>query len=100
MESPAQPQELITPTPTARASTALPARLVIPKIGVDAPVAVKGLDPNGAMQNPNGPEDVAWCDFTSRPGQGGNAVFSGHLDYHDYGPAVIARLREMTAEEG
>ena len=100
VESPAQPQELITPTPTAPAPAALPARLVIPRIGVDAPVTVKGLDPNGVMQNPNGPEDVAWYDFTSRPGQGGNAVFSGHLDYHDCGPAIFARLREMKAEEG
>jgi LPXTG-site transpeptidase (sortase) family protein len=96
-EPPAQLEELVTPTATAPAPTALPVRLVIPKIGIDAPVTEKGLDPNGAMQNPNGPEDVAWYDFTARPGQGGNAVFSGHLDYHDYGPAVFARLREMTA---
>jgi LPXTG-site transpeptidase (sortase) family protein len=65
--------------------------------GIDAPVTVKGVDPNGSMQNPNGPEDVVWYDFTARPGQGGNAVFSGHLDYHDYGPAVFARLREVAA---
>ena len=95
VERPAQLRELVTPA--APAPTALPVRLVIPKIGIDAPVTVKGLDPNGVMQNPNGPEDVAWYDFTARPGQGGNAVFSGHLDYHDYGPAVFARLREMTA---
>jgi sortase (surface protein transpeptidase) len=90
-----QPEELVTPT--ALAPAALPVRLVIPKIGIDAPVTVKGLDPSGAMQNPNGPEDVAWYDFTARPGQGGNTVFSGHLNYHDYGPAVFARLWEMTA---
>jgi hypothetical protein len=64
---------------------------------MDAPVTVNALDPSGVMQNPNGPEDVAWYGFTARPGQGGNAVLSGHLDYHDYGPAVFARLREMTA---
>jgi LPXTG-site transpeptidase (sortase) family protein len=92
-----QPEDLFTPTATAAAPAALPVRLLIPRIGVDAPVTVKGLDPNGAMQDPNGPEDVAWYDFTARPGQGGNAVFSGHVDYHDYGPAVFARLREMTA---
>jgi LPXTG-site transpeptidase (sortase) family protein len=86
-----------TPTPAAPASTALPVRLLIPKIGVDAPVTVKGLDADGAMQNPSGPEDVAWYDFTARPGQPGNAVFSGHLDYHDYGAAVFAHLREMQA---
>jgi len=92
-----QAPQFVTPTPTAPASAALPVRLTIPKIGIDAPVSVKGLDANGTMQNPNGPGDVAWYDFSARPGQGGNAVFSGHLDYHDYGPAVFARLREMTA---
>ncbi len=97
MEPAAQPQGLAVSTPTAQAPTALPVRLLIPKIGIDAPVTVKGLDPNGAMQNPSGPDDVAWYDFTARPGQAGNAVFSGHLDYHDYGPAVFARLREMQA---
>jgi LPXTG-site transpeptidase (sortase) family protein len=95
VEPTAQAQGLAASTPTAPAPTALPVRLLIPKIGLDAPVTVKGLDPNGAMQNPSGPEDVAWYDFTARPGQAGNAVFSGHLDYHDYGPAVFARLREM-----
>jgi sortase (surface protein transpeptidase) len=93
----AQLEELVAPTATAPAVASLPVRLVIPKIGIDVPVTVKGLDPSGVMQNPNGPEDVAWYDFTARPGQDGNAVFSGHLDYHDYGPAVFARLREMTA---
>jgi sortase (surface protein transpeptidase) len=96
-ERPAQLEELVAPTATAPAVASLPVRLVIPKIGIDAPVTEKGLDPSGIMQNPNGPEDVAWYDFAARPGQDGNAVFSGHLDYHDYGPAVFARLREMTA---
>ena len=96
-EPTAQPEELVASTATAPAPAALPVRLVIPKIGIDAPVTVKGVDPNGAMQNPNGPEDAAWYDFTARPGQGGNAVFSGHLDYHDYGPAVFARLGDMAA---
>jgi LPXTG-site transpeptidase (sortase) family protein len=93
----AQSKASVTPTATPPALATLPVRLVIPKIGIDAPVTVKGVDPNGSMQNPNGPEDVVWYDFTARPGQGGNAVFSGHLDYHDYGPAVFARLREMAA---
>ena len=89
------------PTPVATAAApaapALPVRLVIPRIGIDAPVTVKSVEPDGLMQNPNGPEDVAWYDFTAPPGRGGNAVFSGHLDYRDYGPAVFARLREVKA---
>ncbi|MGA2286184.1 MAG: class F sortase [Dehalococcoidia bacterium] len=81
--------------PQAPVKQALPVRVVIPSIGVDAPVSVKTIEPNGTMQPPNGPEDVAWYDFSARPGSGGNAVFSAHVDYHDYGPAVFARLREL-----
>ncbi len=89
-----------TPTPASKPPQApveqpLPVRLVIPKIGVDAPVSVKTVGANGVMQPPNGPEDVAWYDFSARPGSGGNAVFSAHLDYHDYGPAVFWRLKEL-----
>ena len=95
-----QPQSPVpaTPAPTsavAPATSALPVRLLIPRIGVDAPVTVRGADAGGLMQNPDGATDVAWYDFTARPGQGGNSVFSGHLDYHDYGPAVFARLAEV-----
>jgi len=81
-----------TPSPVV---TAAPARLVIPKIGVDAPVTPKGLRPDGFMDTPNGPEDVAWYVFSARPGMGGNVVLSGHLDYHDYGAAVFWRLKEL-----
>jgi LPXTG-site transpeptidase (sortase) family protein len=81
--------------PQAPVEQALPARVVIPSIGVDAPVSVKTIGPDGTMQPPNGPEDVAWYDFSARPGAGGNAVFSAHVDYHDYGPAVFARLKDL-----
>ncbi len=81
--------------PQAPVEQALPVRVVIPSIGVDAPVSVKTIGPDGVMQPPNGPEDVAWYDFSARPGGGGNAVFSAHVDYHDYGPAVFARLKDL-----
>jgi LPXTG-site transpeptidase (sortase) family protein len=58
------------------------------------------------MIAPDGPIDVAWYDFTSKPGfppqqledgtfAGGNAVFSGHVDYHDYGPAVFWNVGQL-----
>jgi LPXTG-site transpeptidase (sortase) family protein len=84
-----------TSTPTPPHLTALPVRLTIPAIGVDAAVSVKGLRPDGFMDVPNGPEDVAWYTFTARPGMSGNAVISGHLDYHNYGKAVFWRLKEL-----
>ncbi len=80
---------------TATPSSAPLLRIVIPRIGVDAPITVKGIGADGVMEAPDGPEDVAWYGFTARPGSGGNAVFSAHLDYHNYGPAVFAGLNEL-----
>ena len=87
-------------TPGDIGSTATPnsaplLRIVIPRIGVDAPITVKGISADGVMEVPDGPEDVAWYGFTARPGSGGNAVFSAHLDYHNYGPAVFSGLNEL-----
>ena len=70
-------------------------RLVIPKIGVDAPVVTLGVDDQGVMQSPSGAFEVGWYDFTARPGVGGNAVFSGHVDFASVGAAVFWDLREL-----
>lgn len=76
-------------------------RLIIPAIGVDAPFSVKKVDGGGQMPNPNGPEDVAWYDFSSwpslggLPGKGGNVVVAGHVDYINYGPAVFWDLSKL-----
>jgi LPXTG-site transpeptidase (sortase) family protein len=97
-----------TPTPVATAtpvppptSTPVPRieRLVIPKIGVNAGVIVLGLDDDGVMQSPPGPREVAWYDFTARPGVGSNAVFSGHPTWSDPGAGrpAFARLHELAA---
>lgn len=84
------------PTPTVQPSDAPIARIVIPAIEVDAPVTVKGVDANGIMESPDGPWDVAWYDFSARPGFGSNAVFSGHVDYVDVGPAVFWTLKDLS----
>ena len=62
---------------------------------VDAPLVTLGVDDNGVMQSTSNAYDVAWYDFSARPGAGGNAVFSGHVDYHDVGAAVFWNLREL-----
>lgn len=76
-------------------------RLRIPSIGVDAPFTVKVVGGDGQMPNPDGPEDVAWYDFSTWnglggiPGGGGNVILAGHVDYINYGPAVFWRIREL-----
>lgn len=79
-------------TPTADASIS---RLIIPAIEVDAPVVELGLDAHKVMESPSTPEEIAWYGFSGRPGMGSNAVFSGHLDFAGYGPAVFWRLRDL-----
>ena len=70
-------------------------RFKIPSIGVDAPVTVRVIGEDGVMEPPNGRFDVVWYDFSAYggvggyPGSGGNAVFSGHVDYHPNYEAVF-----------
>jgi LPXTG-site transpeptidase (sortase) family protein len=91
-------------TPAAADATATPdrkgvdvARLMIPSLEIDAPIITLGVDADGAMQTPDNPTDVAWYDFSGRPGEGSNIVMAGHLDYVNYGPAVFYRLKEAQA---
>ena len=86
-----------SPEPTPAPSSAPIERLLIPRIGVDAPIVVLGVTPDGVMQDPKGPMEVAWYDFSSYPGFGSNAVFAGHVDYANFGAAVFWKLRELQA---
>lgn len=70
-------------------------RLVIPSIDVDAGIVVVGVDASGAMGTPSNGWDVGWHDFSAVPGQPGNSVMTGHVDYYDIGAAVFWGLREL-----
>jgi LPXTG-site transpeptidase (sortase) family protein len=89
----------LTPQPTP---AALPtpndspiALLAIPRYEVNAPVVIRSVDDAGVMETPDGPDEVAWYDFSARPGFGSNAVFSGHVDYINHGPAVFWHLKDL-----
>jgi LPXTG-site transpeptidase (sortase) family protein len=71
------------------------ARLVIPAAEIDAPVVIKGVDATGVMQSPDNAYDTAWYDFSAKPGWGGNAVFSGHVDYIRVGKAVFWNIKDL-----
>ena len=67
------------------------ARLKIPSQGVNAAVAALKVDSDGNMGSPAGPADVVWYNLSvwglgGTPGDGGNAVFSAHVDYDDVVP--------------
>jgi LPXTG-site transpeptidase (sortase) family protein len=102
------PGDILQPSDLAARGTGTPGRgdftgtrLVIPKVGIDAPFTVKQVGTDGQMPSPNGPEDVVYYDFSQWPGlgglpdKGGNVVIAGHVDYINYGPAVFWRLHEL-----
>jgi sortase (surface protein transpeptidase) len=78
-----------TPLPTPPPNNSPLARMIIEKISVDAPVIALGLDGNQVPEVPSGPDEVAWYDWSSKPGWGSNAVFSGHVDWTIYGQPVV-----------
>lgn len=87
--------------PRAPPSDAPVDRVIVSKIGVDAPIEVLPVD-DGVIRAATGPEVVSLYDFSSyfpsfggQPGFGANAVFGGHVDYIDYGPAVFWDLSEL-----
>lgn len=77
-----------TPVPTPPPSSAPVVRMVIEKIGLDGQVVTMGLDENHVPLVPDNPSDIVWYDFSTRPGWGSNAVFSGHVDWTVNGAAV------------
>lgn len=84
-------------TATVRAITGPPSpptRLVIPSLGVNAEVEAVGDDALGHMAAPSRPEQVGWYRHGAMPGQAGNAVLDGHLDWPS-GPAVFWHLPRL-----
>jgi LPXTG-site transpeptidase (sortase) family protein len=71
----------------------IPYRLLIDKIGVNAPVGTYGLDRNLAPQVPWNGAEVAWYTFSAEPGAQGNAVFAGHVTWG--GRAVFYDLDKL-----
>ena len=73
---------------------ALPARLIIKAIGVDADVQSVGLSwkGDGNMGIPTNFTDVAWYNQGPKPGMPGIAVINGHVDGKDVEKAVFYNL--------
>ena len=64
--------------PSAEATFGLPVRLKIPGINVDSAVESVGLTPQRTMEMPKDPNNVAWFNLGTRPGEIGSSVITGH----------------------
>jgi len=82
--------------PSPATIDATPLRLVIPSIGVDARVEARGLDAERNLATPDDYRDVAWYDRGPRPGEPGNAIVNGHVNWWT-GDAVFTRLGRLRA---
>lgn len=90
-------------------------RVVIPVIGVNAPLVQKQVAFDGIMPEPNTPDEIVYHDLSLWPdlggilGKKGNAIFTGHVDsgaqYCDYGKtpppcrAVLWDLDKLKKED-
>ncbi|MFF8835901.1 class F sortase [Streptomyces sp. NPDC015130] len=86
------------PSPGLAMPRAIPTRLRIAKIGVDAPFTGLKIGPSGALDPPPADDTnlVGWHAAGIAPGQRGTALIAGHLDTAT-APAVFARLGELEA---
>ncbi|HEV1996530.1 MAG TPA: class F sortase [Candidatus Dormibacteraeota bacterium] len=72
-----------------------PGRLRIPRIGVNAQVLGVGLAKDGSMAVTNESYTVGWYNRGTAPGNTGDAVIVGHLDWYDTSHAVFFNLKDL-----
>lgn len=82
-----------SPTP-AQAGPLPPGRLIVRSIGVNAQVLPVGVQ-NGAIGVTNESYDVGWYKLGPAPGDPGDAIIDGHLDWYDTSRAVFFNLRNL-----
>src|SRR5256885_7656160 len=75
-----------------------PVRLVIASIHLDARIEARGLDARRNLDTARDPNDAAWYDLGPVPGQPGNAIINGHVDWWS-GDAVFSRLGRVRPGE-
>jgi sortase (surface protein transpeptidase) len=96
---PPKTKSVNAPEPVVKArpmSRALPVRITIPRIHVNAPIEPLGQNPDGTVEVPtlSRPNLAGWYKYGPTPGQKGAAVVLGHVDAHRQ-QAVFFRLGSL-----
>jgi hypothetical protein len=75
---------------------AIPRRLALPTLQVDAPIVPVGLLPSGGLGGPPHPHVLGWWPDGARPAtRHGSVVIDGHVDTAADGPGALFHLREL-----
>jgi len=77
-----------TTTPSMSLTASRPARLIIPKLKIDAPFEILNLNPDKTVGVPKEYTTVGWYSGSKTPGEIGPSVILGHVDSYK-GPAVF-----------
>lgn len=89
---------LLSQTPTVSSASAAGVakgpRLRIPSLGVDALVVELGYDADGQLDVPADAYSVGWYSISAKPGEAGNALLGGHLNWQGL-RGVFDRLDEL-----
>lgn len=101
--TPAASSTEVAATPTTPPDDSPLAAFELPKFNVSGNIVVKGVDPaTNEMQSPDNKDDVAYYDFSGKPGFGcnetgkcANAVFSGHVDWYTKQVGVFWHLKDL-----
>ena len=84
---------------SASSTLAAPTLLVIPSIGVRAPVESVGTKPDGSMATPRGFTTAGWYARGAAPGAPGNAIFAGHVNNALTTAGVFEHLSDLRVGE-
>jgi sortase A len=90
-EIPAPALSAAAPSKDAPAG-ALPVRLIIPSLNINANVQDVGIAYSGHIGVPNNFTDVAWYKYGAVPGYEGDAIIDGHVDNAISLPGVFKQL--------
>lgn len=102
----APPSASPRPTPTASSGTlavqgetqpgSAPARVRVPRAGIDVGVETLGADDRGRLESPRAWQRAGWFGSGAAPGDVGPAVVAGHVD-SPTGPAAFTGLDTVRA---
>ncbi len=78
-------------------TTAPPQRILLPTLGVEAPVVPVGVESDGLMQIPEDVGTVGWYQYGASPGDSiGSAVLTGHVNDRNQGLGVFAQIGDLS----
>ncbi|MES2203320.1 MAG: class F sortase [Patescibacteria group bacterium] len=89
------PDEVTVGAAQAILGAAVPTRLRIPALGVDAHVQQVGVAKSGNLAVPTNFTDVGWYRAGPKPGEAGSAVVDGHVDNGLGVPAVFKNVQNL-----